>query len=185
MTRDAVRARISATAIDLFAEHGFDEVTVEQVAAEVGISTRSFNRYFPAKEDAVIGDTAAWGEHVREALVARPLDEPVWDSLRHSFLSLLALSDAHDDRQKRAIRVLGSTPSLRARNLEKHLQWEQLLSPVVASRSRGDDAEVRARAIVQSSLACFDVAIATWARRDETRSPAQLVTACFAALRDS
>lgn len=182
LTREAVRARISDAAIELFDEHGFDQVTVEQIAAHVGISTRSFNRYFPAKEDAVIGDTTPWGDALCHELLARPADEPAWESLRISFQTFLSIAGSHDERQKRSIRVLNTAPSLRARNLEKHLQWEQRLTPIIAARLDDDDAQLRARTIVQASLTCFDVAVATWAEPDETRSPAELVAVCFAAL---
>ena len=182
ITREAVRARISEVAIGMFAEHGFDEVTVEEVAAAVGISARSFHRYFPAKEDAVLGDSRPWGEYVRDALAARPPGESAWASLRAAFESLLALSDRHGEQQKRTMRVLGSTASLRARNLEKHLLWEQMLTPLVAERMTGGDTALRARAIVQSALACFDTALTAWAEPGETRSPAELLAISFAAL---
>ncbi|WFR71253.1 TetR family transcriptional regulator [Prescottella defluvii] len=41
ITREAVRRRISQVAVDLFAERGFDSVTVEQIAAAVGISAEA------------------------------------------------------------------------------------------------------------------------------------------------
>ena len=133
ITRDAVRTRISEVAVDLFAEHGFDSVTVEQIAAAVGISARSFHRYFPAKEDAVIGDLTRWGEFLRDVLASRPADEPVLVSLRISFESLLSQPNKDEQRSKRTMRVLTSTASLRARNLEKHLGGRSAV-PVV-----GDD----------------------------------------------
>lgn len=171
MTRDAVRARIADTAIELFAEHGFDQVTVDQIAATVGISTRSFNRYFPTKEDAVMADAAVWGDIVRDAFAARPADEPVWASLGAAYDLMLSTSEADQARQKLAMRVLVSAPTLRARNLEKHLAWARMLVPLVAARLTGEDAEVRAEAVVHASLACFDVALVTWAQPDEHRSP--------------
>lgn len=182
MTRDAVRARIADAAIDLFAEHGFDHVTVDQIASSVGISTRSFNRYFPAKEDVVMGEGAAWGELVRDAFAARPAQEPVWSSLQAAYQSMLATSSGQQDRQKLAMRVLVSAPTLRARNLEKHLAWAQMLAPLVAARLTGTDVGVRAEAIVQASLACLDVALITWARDDEHRSAGAILQATFDAL---
>lgn len=183
MTRESVRARISDAAIDLFAERGFDKVTVEQIAEAVGISTRSFNRYFPTKEDAVLGDAAQWGEVVRDVLAARPRDERPWDSLHAAYADLLSRGDTRDDRSKRAMRVLGSTASLRARNLEKHLLWARMLTPLVAEKLDGDDAALRAEVLVQASLACFDIALTTWAAEGEPRTPADLLAATFATLR--
>ncbi|WP_241565844.1 TetR family transcriptional regulator [Prescottella agglutinans] len=168
ITREAVRTRISEVAVDLFAEHGFDSVTVEQIATAVGISARSFHRYFPAKEDAVIGDLTRWGEFVRDVLASRPVDEPALVSLRISFESLVSQPRSGEDEQrsKRTMRVLTSTASLRARNLEKHLAWATMLVPVVQARLAGDYAELRAQTLVQAALACFDIALTTWAESE-------------------
>lgn len=179
MTRDAVRARIADTAITLFAERGFDQVTVEQIAAAVGISARSFNRYFPAKEDTVMCGAELWGETVRDAFAARPTEEPIWDSLCAAFDQMLAISEADHERQKLTMRVLISAPTLRARNLEKHLAWARMLVPLARTRLTGHDGDVRAEAIVQAGLACFDVALMTWARSDEERSPREILRITF------
>jgi AcrR family transcriptional regulator len=184
ISREAVRARITEVALDLFAEHGFDHVTVEQIAAAAGMSARSFHRYFPAKEDVVIGDPTRWGEHVRDALAARPADEPVWESLRLSFEALLVLSPDRDEdeRGKISMQILGSTASLRARNLEKHLLWAQMLTPIVAGRLRGENVNLRADVIVQAALAAFDVALTTWSRAENDDSSLTLLAQAFATL---
>ncbi|WP_084099745.1 TetR family transcriptional regulator [Demequina sp. NBRC 110051] len=182
IARDAVRARISEVAVDLFDEHGFDNVTVEQIAAAVGVSPRSVHRYFPAKEDTVIGDPAGWGEHVRDQLVARPSDEPIWDALLASYEALLATPGRNETQGKKAMRVLGTTPALRARNLEKHLLWARMLTPVVTERLDGDDRTLRAETIVQASLACFDIALTTWAEANSSDSALELLRRSFGAL---
>ncbi|MFC8797618.1 TetR family transcriptional regulator [Promicromonospora sp. NPDC057138] len=184
ISRDAVRTRITDVALGLFVERGFDQVTVEQIAAAAGMSARTFHRYFPAKEDVVVGEPARWGELVRDALADRPRDEPVWESLRSSFETLLAQAGRinGDEGAKLTMRVLGTTASLRARNLEKHLLWASMLTPLVADRLKGDDAALRAEIIVQSALACLDVALTTWANVDDGTTASELLERSFAAL---
>jgi len=181
ITREAVSARIAAVAVDLFATRGFDQVTVEQIAAAVGISARSFHRYFASKEDAVIGDPARLGQIACVAFAARPAGEAVWTSLHRSFEAGLAQT-ADDKHGKRIMRLLNSTASLRARCLEKHLLWARLLTPLVAARLDGEHALLRAQTLVHASLACFDVALAAWADDDETASVGELLGRSFAAL---
>ncbi|MEV0893679.1 TetR family transcriptional regulator [Promicromonospora sp. NPDC050262] len=186
ISRDAVRARITEIALELFAERGFEQVTVEQIAAAAGMSARTFHRYFPAKEDVVIGDPARGGEFVRDVLAGRPQDEPVWDSLRIAFEALVSQAPhrgGDDDRGKLAMRVLVSAASLRARSLEKHLLWARMLTPLVAARLPDDDAAFRAEIIVQSALACFDVALTTWANADDGTTASELLDRSFATLR--
>ena len=168
IARDAVRARVAEVAIARFDADGFDQVTVEQIAAEVGISARSFHRYFPAKEDTVIGDPGRHREALAAAFRSRPADEPVWTALREAFADLVSDSGGEDtEAARRSIRVMTSTASLRARNLEKHHAWAEVLTPLVAERLGGSDVDLRARTLVQAALGCFDVAIAAWAVGDE------------------
>ena len=183
--RDAVRARITEIALDLFAEHGFAQVTVDQIAAAAGMSGRTFHRYFPAKEDVVVGEPEQWGEFVRDTFAARPADEPVWDSLLAAFEAFngFLAESGRDQRGKVAMRILVSTASLRARNLEKHQLWGRMLVPLVAARLPDDDhTALRAEIIVQAALACLDVAFTTWANIDDDTTISELLERSFAML---
>lgn len=185
ISRDAVRARITEVALDLFAEQEFDQVTVEQIAAAAGMSARTFHRYFPAKEDVVVGEPERWGEFVRDAFAARPADEPVWDSLLASFEAFIGLlaQDGRVQRGKVGMRVLVSTASLRARNLEKHQLWGRMFLPLVQARlADGEDTALRAEIIVQAALACLDVAFTTWANVDDDTTITELLARSFAML---
>jgi AcrR family transcriptional regulator len=166
VSRAAIRAHVARVGIDLFDERGVENVTVDQIATAAGISIRSFHRYFAAKEDVVVGDPAKLGELVRGALIARPAAEPAWTSLRLAYLTML--QQAGDDEQlgKRTIRVMTTTAALRARNLEKHLLWAQLLTPIIQDRI-ADSGGLEAETVVQASLACLDVSLTRWARSDD------------------
>jgi AcrR family transcriptional regulator len=181
LTRGAVREHIAERALALFDEHGFDETTVEDIAAAAGISTRSFWRYFPAKEDVVLEDPLPLGYRVRDALLARPPDEPPWQALRASFEPIVAMVESDPARWLRVSRVILNAPSLRARNLQKHSLWAQMLVPIVAERV-GDGAaagDVPARALFHSALACFDVALEAWSERCGTLPLSTFIDAAF------
>ena len=55
--KNATRERIRASALRLFGEQGYDATTVEQIAADAGVSHMTFFRYFPAKEDVALADS--------------------------------------------------------------------------------------------------------------------------------
>jgi AcrR family transcriptional regulator len=165
----AMRAEIAQRAVALLDERGFDETTVEEIAAAVGISPRSFFRYFPTKEDVALGDLMPMGRLVEEALLARPDDESAWAALRAAMAPLERIAESDTENVRRSSRVALSTAGLRARNIERHTAWAAILAPIVARRLTGkkEHPSMAADAITQSALACMYVATAAWAAGSE------------------
>lgn len=180
-TRDAVRAQIAEQSLILFDEIGFDETTIDDIAEAVGISSRSFFRYFPAKEDVIVGDPLPLGIRVRDSLAAQPAEVPLWAALRAAFIPLEVITNGAPATGLRVMRVMMSTPSLRARNLEKHIAWGSLLVPVVVDRLPANDprAELQAQVIVNSAFACLDVAFAHWTASEAEEPLASLLDVAF------
>ncbi|TGN79947.1 TetR family transcriptional regulator [Streptomyces bauhiniae] len=180
-TRRLVTEALSDTALELFDASGFDQVTVADIARAAGISPRSFFRYFPNKEDVVFGDRIPTAEEVRDEL-RRHLDgHTPWGALRDTFVVAAEVMDGEAARWKRATRVICHTPALRARYLEKHLAWTGMLVPELAARLEpgGPVARLKAQTMVNTALACFDVALETWADDEDGRTLAALVGEIF------
>jgi AcrR family transcriptional regulator len=79
---EMMTSELEAVALRLFDQRGFANVTVEEIASEAHISVRTFYRYFAAKEDVLQLRIVRRSDVLREALVARPADEPPLRSLR-------------------------------------------------------------------------------------------------------
>ncbi|UGT67744.1 TetR/AcrR family transcriptional regulator [Nocardia gipuzkoensis] len=73
------------------------ELTVEQIAAEAGLSRTAFFRYFGSKEELVLGKMGEFGHEIVTALAARPGDEGHWEALRRSF-DVITEPDAREPR---------------------------------------------------------------------------------------
>jgi AcrR family transcriptional regulator len=185
MTRASVRDQIAGHALRLFDERGFDNTTIGDIAAALGISQRSFFRYFPAKEDVVVGDPKPFGALVVDAAGSRPADEPVWAVLRHAFSPVESAASTDPVLGLRTMRVMMSTASLRARNVEKHIAWAVMLEPVIVARLGGDEQSraFRAQTLIHSALACLDVALAEWVRRGGATPIGELLDDAFGTLR--
>jgi AcrR family transcriptional regulator len=187
-SRQAVRQKVVETGMRLFVERGFDATTTTQIAEEVGISSRSLFRYFATKEDLVLGHLTPQGEVVASALAARPADESPWDALRAAFESLRG-PGYNAEHQLVVTKMIYGTPSLRARYIDKQLNWMALLAPEIANRLRktGDlpkrDLELSARAIVSTALICLSLASEAWAARDGTVDIGVLYDVAIAAVR--
>lgn len=185
LTRASVRDQIAEHALRLFDENGFDDTTVGDIAAAIGISQRSFFRYFPAKEDVVVGDPVPFGTLVVDAASARPANEPVWEVLRRAFDPVESAGLTDPLRGLRTMRVMMSTASLRARNVEKHIAWADMLEPVIVNRLDGDEQTrtFRAHTLIHAALACLDVALAEWTNRGGATPVGVLLDDAFGTVR--
>jgi AcrR family transcriptional regulator len=183
-TRRAVRAEIAAKAMDLFLEQGFEETTVNQVAAAVGMSSRSVFRYFGSKEEMVIGELVELGHEVAAALEGRPDDEGPWIALRHALQVCVDSLEGQEAGRRRAT-MLANTPSLRTAMLDKQMRWQEMLVPHIEGRLHvaGELGTLQARALVSTALACLDVAATAWTQPPSDRSLRDLVDVAFAAIR--
>jgi AcrR family transcriptional regulator len=76
-TREALRQ----AAVVRFLAQGVEDTSAEQIAADAGVSLRTFYRHFKSKHDLLFADYTGlnW---FRAALDARPADEPIIDSVR-------------------------------------------------------------------------------------------------------
>ncbi|SDG52254.1 transcriptional regulator, TetR family [Pseudonocardia oroxyli] len=162
-TRRTVQDDIAAAAMDLFVEHGFDAVTMDEIATRAGISRRSLFRYFGTKEDLVLRSVAGTGESIAAALRARPRTEGPWAAVL-AVADELESAPEWDPARERAIgRMCVETPALRARRAEKHQGWVDLFTPELAARPESAPVgESAAGAIAAAALACLDVATDRW-----------------------
>jgi AcrR family transcriptional regulator len=172
-TRRLAQTELTSVAQDLFVAQGYDGTTVDQIAAAAGMSKRTFFRYFPSKDDLVIGKYDLFADRMAEALDERPIDEPIWESLRRVFdITLDYVQDDYQRARNEAMdEIVRSTPQLYARYLEKMQRVQQLLIGRVAGRLNvGDDnpSDPRPAAIVGAAFACMQAARQAWFASDRS-----------------
>lgn len=167
VTRQAVRDQVVTQAWLLFAEHGFGGTTIDQIAAESGMSRRTFFRYFSGKEELIVEKMVEAGERVAEAFAQRPAEETVWVALRQAFDAVIASVKEHPDHSRNLRTMIRNEPIVRGSLEEWRRRWVDLLSPLIAERLDADPHDVRPGAIAASALACLDAAEAEWAERSD------------------
>jgi AcrR family transcriptional regulator len=187
-TRRLAQTELTAVAQDLFAAQGYDNTTVDQIAAAAGMSKRTFFRYFPSKDDLVIGKYDLFADRMAEALDARPKNEPVWESLRRMFdITLDYVQDEHQRARSEAMdEIVRSTPQLYARYLEKMQRVQELLIGRIAVRLNDDEhnpSDPRPAAIVGAAFACMQAASHAWLASDRSEAFGSYLDDAMATLR--
>jgi AcrR family transcriptional regulator len=117
-----LRETIAATAIRLFLESGFDQVSITDIAREADVARRTLFHYFPTKEDLVLQRFADHEDEAARIVRARRPDQPPLDALREALLEALRQRDPNtglnDDPEIMAfLRLISGTESLAARLL--------------------------------------------------------------------
>ncbi|MFF2807972.1 TetR family transcriptional regulator [Streptomyces sp. NPDC058000] len=137
------RVALSQAAIRLCVLHGWDEVTIEQIAAEANVSVRTFRNYFAGKAEAIAASHLERMHRVADDLLARPAGEPLWDSLLHAVLGQFAPTDnsaPHNARWREGVRLMLAEPALAGEIVKANAAAQQALAKAVARRT-GTDAE--------------------------------------------
>ena len=108
------RRTLELIALRLFTERGFDETPIEQIAAEAGVSRRTFFRYFSSKSSVLWGEFDAEVEAIRAALAAVPDEVPMMDAIRRAVVAANHYR-AEDVPELRArMNLIISVPALQA-----------------------------------------------------------------------
>lgn len=149
--RAETTAEIAAAALDLAVERGWDQVTVDDVAARAGISRRTFFNYFSTKDEALFHDAMAWRPGALEAFTASPA--PLLDALEELFAAQAARDTPDRDRALRVMRLVDGSPELLPGLLARIAASEQALAAAVAARSEVDEFTARTVAAVAGALA--------------------------------
>ncbi|NJQ04781.1 TetR/AcrR family transcriptional regulator [Streptomyces lonarensis] len=190
LTRRTVRSRITEVAEEMFATEGFEATTVEAIAERVGMSKRSFFRYFASKEDVVLHRYEQLGERFAERLLARPAGEDDWEALRRTFDLVVTEFEDPGDRARGAAlqRIVQDSPTLLAAYLEQMERLQQRLTVGVRHRRSGEcvppgPEEMLLCALVGSALCCLQTAISHAVRGSDPADVGTRLDTVMAALR--
>lgn len=143
------RLEIAMAAKSLFVAKGFDNVGAEEIAAEAGVSLRTFYRYFTSKDEAMSPILAQGMANFAASIVGRPDVESLAVAAEAAFQENSA--NVGPENVHTLIRLLIDTPALRARWLDELRNIEESLVPVVRGRGKRvseEDARLTAAAIV-------------------------------------
>ncbi|MEU5266179.1 TetR family transcriptional regulator [Amycolatopsis sp. NPDC021455] len=178
--RRLVRDELTEAAVRLLADQGFEETTVDQIVTAVGMSRRTFSRYFESKEDVVVHMLAGAGARLCAQLRGRPADEPPAQALRHALSVFTAMSVANPAKTLLVSRLILGTPALLARFLERQTVWQDDVTAILAERTGLDsNTDLRPTLAAGVALTAFNVALRRWVAGDGAADLDALVDQAF------
>jgi AcrR family transcriptional regulator len=174
----ATRARLQKEALRLFADRGYDETTIADIAAAAGVTQMTFFRHFPAKELVIVDDP--YDPAMAQAVAAQSPDLPVVERVRRGLLAAWEqLEDADEAEFRLRLQIGAGHHGLRARMRENNVQTEAAIAAALAERGVPAFQAVVATAAVIGALTA---ALLEWANDPDAGPMGDAVTAALALL---
>lgn len=165
--RDRKKARtrraIADAALRLFTEHGYDAVTVADIAAEADVGTRTLHRYYASKDELLFAEDDDHRTELARLLADRPADESP-DTTMAAVIGPLVDRFANRLTEARARDALiAGNATLQARELAKRNAVESLVAEHLARRMGVQvGSDVRPLLWAKVGMACFFAGYDTW-----------------------
>jgi mycofactocin system transcriptional regulator len=156
---------LELVALQLFTERGFEETTVEDIAAAAGISKRSFFRYYESKTDVLWNEFDTEVATIRRLLAEAPVDVPVMEAVRRAVLAANHYGAEDVAELRMRMSLLSTVPDLVASSALHYDAWERAISDYVAGRSGQPADSLYPLAVGRSVLASCRAAYDRWASR--------------------
>jgi AcrR family transcriptional regulator len=160
--RERKRAHSRATTVDvaleLFAERGYEHVTVNDICAAAQIAPRTFFRYFPTKDDVLAEPARDMAERVAEFVTAAPAELADAEVLELAMRQLGRYVLIERSRLAAFLRVAGEVSTLRPPPLMRLADGErELVEQLLRRRPAGSSPDWRTRLLVARAVAAFRV----------------------------
>ncbi|MHA6763510.1 TetR family transcriptional regulator [Streptacidiphilus sp. PAMC 29251] len=132
--RQQMRQDLAAAAMELFANQGYEETTVDQIAAAAGVARRTFFRYFRSKEEAIFPDHDDTLIRVADLLAgADPAEHPL-DVVCQGIKEVLRMYAATPGVSVARYRLIRQVPTLREREIAVVARYERLFTRYLLGR---------------------------------------------------
>ncbi|NUT51085.1 MAG: TetR family transcriptional regulator [Saccharothrix sp.] len=179
------RFALSQATIQLCLERGWDNVTIEDIAAAANVSERTFRNYFTGKAEAIIATHVERGLRTAEALRARPADEPLWDALVASVLEQFEAppGSTTPPGYAEALRRLLAEPAVQYEVFRAHAAAQDELTSAVAERTGTAADDLYPQVVAAVVGAGLGTAMTRWAR-NPTGSLVALIREVFDQVRE-
>ncbi len=172
---------IEKAALEVFAERGFEETTVEEIASAAGISRRTFFRYFASKNDIPFGNFPVLLHELEKWLSTVPEDRPMFDVMAEAVLRFNRVHSDGPVAHRERMELIMHTPALRANSALRNADYLAVLARYAARRMREPVGSFGPQLVGHVSHGVTMAVYEEWLR-DESSDLAELVHRGFAML---
>ncbi len=165
--KQQTREALSWAALRLAVERGFSNVLVEDIAAEAGVSPRTYNNYFASKAEAIAWRHLDRARRTADLLRERPPDEPLWESVTNAVLAQVGDERAGPEPEWIAgVRLMLSEPALQGEYLKAALAAERECAVAIAERTGTEAQDMYPQLVAAAIGAAIKAANDQWLRAD-------------------
>ena len=165
--------RLQQAALELYAERGYEETTVAEIAERAGLTERTFFRHFSDKREVLFRGSEELQRLIVDAVHAAPATATPIEAIAVGVAAAGAIFDASRrprSRQRQA--VIDANPELQERELVKLSSLAAALAAALRRRGVQDPA---AELSADAGIAVFRVAFDRWLHDDSEREFARFV----------
>jgi AcrR family transcriptional regulator len=174
------RGRLEEAALELYAQRGYDQVTVAEIAERAGLTERTFYRHFADKREVLFAGGLALEELLAAAVAGTPAEASAYAAVEAAMVQVAEVLRGRSAVAPRRQAIIEAHPELRERELGKMASWSVVLAE--ALRARGVEPQV-AQVVAQAGVAVFRVAFEAWVRGGASQDPTAVVREAFEQLR--
>ncbi|WP_020499231.1 mycofactocin system transcriptional regulator [Sciscionella marina] len=165
----ATNAReLELAALRLFSEHGFDDTTVEEIAAVAGVSRRTFFRYFDSKSAALWHQFDGEVQRLRTAFDAVSPHTPLMDAIREVVVGVNHYRAEDVPELRTRMHLISTVPALQTSAGPHYDAWERAVSDFAARRLNQPPDTLYPLAIGRTTLAASRAAFDQWLTTADT-----------------
>lgn len=154
--------QLEVIALRLFTERGYEETTVEDIAAEAGVSRRTFFRYFESKAAVLWSEFDVEVQALRAAFGALPAGISVMEGVRRAVVEVNHYRAGDVPELRARMNLIGAVPALQASSAPHYDAWEQVVSEFAAKRIGQPANSLLPLAIGRTTLAACRAAYERW-----------------------
>jgi AcrR family transcriptional regulator len=174
------QGRLGQAAIDLFTERGFENVTVAEIAARAGLTSRTFYRSFGDKQEVLFSGSGAMSETLTQAVNDVATELPPLDSVAEALAVAARLIGGDHEHSVRRRAIIVAHADLQERELIKLAGWARCLADALQSNGVDERSAVLA---AETGTAVFRCAFDQWTAQPPADGLAQVVAQSFEQLR--